>query len=91
MTAISNNVYLDLLNYIGDEYNSTYHRTIKMKPIDVGDDSVAQYNKEFNEKGRKFEIGDHVRISKYNNIFAKEYTHNWSEEILLIVISDICN
>ena len=35
MTAISKNVYVDVLNDIVDEYNNTHHRTIKMKPIDV--------------------------------------------------------
>ena len=35
MTAISKNVYFDVLNDIVDEYNNTYHRTIKMKPIDM--------------------------------------------------------
>ena len=49
MTAISKNVYFDVLNDIADEHNNTYHRTIKMKPIDVGDDSFAEYNEESNE------------------------------------------
>ena len=84
MTAISKNVYLDVLNDIVDEYNNTYYRTIKVKPIDVGDDSFAQYNEEFNEKDPKFEIADHVRISKYKNIFAKGYTPNWREEIFVV-------
>ena len=50
MTAISKNIYFDALNDIVDEYNNTYHRTIKMKPVDVGDDSFAKYNEESNEK-----------------------------------------
>ena len=84
MTAISKNVYFDVLNNIVDEYNNTYHRTIKMKPIDVGDDSFAEYNEESNEKDPKFKVGDHVRISKYKNIFAKGYAPNWSEEIFFV-------
>ena len=60
MTAISKNVYFDVLDYIVDEYNNTYHKTIKMKPIDFGDDSFAEYNEESNEKDPKFKIGDHV-------------------------------
>ena len=43
-----------------------------MKPIDVRDDSFAEYNKESNEKDPKFKVGDHVRISRYKNIFAKD-------------------
>ena len=54
-----------------------------MKPIDVGDDFIAEYNKESNEKDPRFKIGDHVRISKYKNIFAKVYTPNWSEEMFV--------
>ena len=55
-----------------------------MKPVDVGDDSFAEYNEESNEKDPKFKVGDHVRISKFKNVFAKGYTPNWSEEIFII-------
>ena len=62
MTTISKNVYFDVLNDIVDEYNNTYHRTIKMKLIDVKSDSFAGYNEESNEKDPKCKVGDHVRI-----------------------------
>ena len=52
-----------------------------MKPRDVKDDSFAEYNEESIEKDPKFKVGDHVRISKCKNIFAKGYALNWSEEI----------
>ena len=84
MTAISKNVYFDVLDDIVDEYNNKYPRKIKMKTIDVKDDSFAEYNGESNEKDPKFKVGDHVRISKYKNIFAKGYTPNWSEEIFVV-------
>ena len=84
MTAISKNVYFDVLNDIVDEYNNIYHRTIKMKSIDVRDDSFAEYNEEPNEKDPKFKVGDHVRISKYKNIFAKGNARNWSEKIFVV-------
>ena len=84
MTANSENVYFDFLNDIADEHNSTYHKTIKMKPIDVKSDSFAEYNEESNEKDPKFKVGDHVRIPKYKNIFAKGYAPNWSEEIFVV-------
>ena len=71
MAAISENVYYDALDDIVNKYNNTVHRTIKIKPIDV-------------TKDPKFKVGDHVRISKYKNIFAKGYTPNWSEEIFII-------
>ena len=63
MTAISKNVYCNVLNDNGNEYNNTYHRNIKMKQIDVKNDSFAEYNEESNEKAPKFKVGDHVRIS----------------------------
>ena len=84
MTAFSKNVYFDVLDDIVDEYNSTYHKTIKMKPIDVKSDSFTEYNEESNEKDPKFKVGDHIRISKFKNVFAKGYTPNWSEEIFVI-------
>ena len=59
-----------------------------MKPIDVTGDSYAEYNENFNKKDPKFKVGDHVRISKYKNIFAKGYTPNWSE---VFVVSKIKN
>ena len=54
MTAISKNVYFNVLNDIVDKYNNTYNRTIKTKPIDVKNDSFAEYNEECNEKDPKF-------------------------------------
>ena len=84
MTAISKNVYFDVLDDIVDEYNNTYHKTIKMKPRDVGDDSFTEYNEESNEKDPKFKVGDYARISKFKNVFAKGYTPNWTEEIFIV-------
>ena len=84
MTAISKNVYFDVLDDIVNKYNNTVHRTIKMKPIDVTSDSYAEYNEDSNKKDPKFKVGDHVRISKYKNIFAKGYTPNWSEEVFVV-------
>ena len=84
MTAISKNVYFDVLDDIVNKYNNTVHRTIKMKPIDVTDDSFAEYNEESNKKNPKFKIGNHVTISKYKNVFAKRYAPNWSEEVFII-------
>ena len=55
-----------------------------MKPMDVKNDSFAEYNEESNERNPKLKVGDHVRISKYKNIFAKGYAPNWSEEIFVI-------
>ena len=68
MAAFSKNVYFDVLDDIVDEHNNTYHKTIKMKAIDVRNDSFAEYDEESNEKDPKFKVGDHARISKYKNI-----------------------
>ena len=84
MTSISKNVYINKLDDIVDEYNNTYHRTIKMKPVDVKDNTYIDFKKEVNDKDPKFKVGDHVRISKYKNIFAKGYTPNWFEEVFVI-------
>ena len=81
MTSISKNVYINKLDDIVNEYNNTYHRTIKMKPVNVKDNACIDLEKEVNNKDSKFKIGDHVRISKYKNIFVKGYTPNWSEEV----------
>ena len=84
MTAISKNVYFDVLDDIVAKYNNTVHRTIKMKPIDVTSDFYAEYNEHSNVTKPKFKVGDHVSISKYNKILAKGYTKNWSEEIIVV-------
>ena len=82
MTSISKNVYIDKLDDIVNEYNNTYHRTIKMKPIDVKD--YIDIGKDVHDKDRKFQVGDHERMPKYKNIFAKGYSPNWSEETFVI-------
>ena len=84
MTAISKNDYFDSLDDIVNKYNNTVHSTIKMKPIDVTNDSCAEYNEDSNKRKPKFKAGDHVRISKNKNIFAKGYVPNWSEETFVI-------
>ena len=86
MTSVSKNVYIDKLDDIVGEYNNTYHRTIKMKPIDVKDNAYIDFKKELNDKvgNPKFKVGDHVRISKYKNVFVKGYTPNWPEEVFVI-------
>ena len=84
MTAVSKNVYLDALDDIVNKYNNTVHRTIKMKPMDVTSDSCAEYNEDSNLTKPKFKVGDHVRVSKYKNIFAKGYTRNWPEEFFVV-------
>ena len=85
MTSISKNVYIDKSDDIVNEHNNAYHRTIKTKPTDVKGNTYINIDKEVNDKDPKFKVGDHVRISKYTNIFAKDDTPNWSEEIFVII------
>ena len=84
MTSISKNVYIDKLDDIVDEYNNTYHTTIKMKPIDLKDNTYINTSKKSDYKDPTFKVGDRIRISKYKNIFAKRYMPNWSEEVFVI-------
>ena len=70
MTSISKNVYIDKLNDFVDEDNNNYHRTIKMKPIDVTFGNYIEYNVNSNDKDPKFQVGDNVTISKHKNTFA---------------------
>ena len=86
MTSVSKNMYIDKLDNIVNKYNNAYHRTIKMKPIGVKDNTYIDSMEvpHSNDKDPKFKVGDNVRISKYKNIFAKGHTPNWSEEVFVI-------
>ena len=84
MTATGKKVYYDVLDDVVNKCNNTKHSTIKMKPIDVGDNNKRVYIDEHNEKDSRFKVGDRVRISKFKNIFAKGYAPNWSSEIFIV-------
>ena len=77
-------MYINKLDEIVNKYNNTYQGTIKTKPVDVKPSIYIDFNKENNKEGPKFKVEDHARISKYQNIFAKGYLPNWSEEVFLI-------
>ena len=83
MTAIGKKVYYDVLDDVVNKYNNTKHSTIKIKPIDVGNNKRV-YIDEHNKKRSRFKVGDRVRIYKFKNIFAKGYTPNWSSEIFIV-------
>ena len=71
MTLISKNVYIDKLDDIVGEYNNKYHRTIRIKPIDVKDNTYINIDKEVHDNDRKFKVAGHVGISKYRRTFLK--------------------
>ena len=84
MNSVSKNVYINKLDDTANEYKNTYHRTIKMKPVNIKDNTYIDFSKKVNDKDPKFKVGDHIGISKCKNIFAKGYTPNWYEEVFVI-------
>ena len=88
-TLNNNTIWIKDLNKLAKEYNNSYHRTIKMKPVDASEKSNENivrknYNFEIITNKKKFKIGDKVRISLLKNTFEKGYTSNWSEQIYVI-------
>ena len=79
MTSASKIVCIDKLDEIVNKYNNAYHSTIEMKSVDVKDTMYIDFAKKSNDKDHKLNVGDHVRISNYQNIFSKGDTPNWSE------------
>ena len=84
MISISKNVYVDKLDDVVNEYNDTYYRTIKMKPVDVKSNTCLDCGIKTNGKDPKFKLGGHVLRSIYKDIFSKVYGPNWSEEVYVI-------
>ena len=84
MTSISKNMYIHELEYVVNKYNNTYHSKIKMTPVDVKSSMYVDFDKKNNKENPKFKVGDHVRMSKYKNIFVKGYFPNWSREAFMI-------
>ena len=89
-TLNNNTIWINDLNKLTNEYNNSYHRSIKMKPIDaslkVNENIIRNnlYNFKYTNKKPKFSIGDRVRVSLLKNTFEKSYTSNWSQEIFII-------
>ena len=84
MTAAGKNVYYDVLDDIVNKYNNNKHSTIKMKPIDVGDDKKV-YIDEHNEKDSRFKVGDRVRISRYKIYLLKDILLIGAKKYLLLI------
>ena len=83
--------YIDKLDDIGNKYNKTYHRTIKMKHVDVKLSRYIDSTKEINNEHPKFKIGDIVKISKYKIIFAKGYVPYWFEVFVIKKVKKYCS
>ena len=84
MTSVSKNVYIDKLSDIVNECNNTYHKTIKMKLVDVKGNTYIDFPKEVNDKDPKFKVGDHVRIPKYKKYFCQRIYSK-------LIIRSFCN
>ena len=84
LTSVSKDVYIHKLDAIVSKYNNIYHTTTRIKPVDVEYKTYIYFKQEVNDAGIKFKVGNHLRILKYKNIFAKGYTSNWSEEVFVI-------
>ena len=76
MTSISKNAYINKLGGLVNKNNNTFHRTIKMKPVDVKDNRYIDFDQQINDKDPKFKVGDYIRILKYKNVSAKGYGQN---------------
>ena len=92
ITSIKKNVHIDKSNDIVDKHNNIYHRTIKMKPVDVKKkNTYINSSIETIDQNPKFKIGDIVRVSNYKKSFSIGWVPNWSEGVFVInnVISNL--
>ena len=92
ITSIKKNVHIDKSNDIVDKHNNIYHRTIKMKPVDVKKkNTYINSSIETIDQNPKFKIGDIVRVSNYKKGFSIGWVPNWSEGVFVInnVISNL--
>ena len=89
-TLNNNTIWINDLDKLVEKYNNSYHRSIKMKPIDASNkinENIVRnnlYNFKITNKKPKFNVGDRVRVSLLKNAFENSYTSNWSEEIFII-------
>ena len=79
MTSVSKNVYIDNSTDTVNEYNITYHSTIKMKSVDVTLSTYSGFNKQNDKKDPIFEVGNHAAISKCKILFERVCISNWPE------------
>ena len=88
MSSVSKDVYIDKLEDIVYEYNNTYHRTIKIKPVDIKLNIYIEFGVENNDKNPKFKVCDHAKTSAHTKIFAKDYSPNWTEVLFIKKVSN---
>ncbi len=91
LTAVNSKRYYDILQDLIDGYNASYHKSIKMRPLDVHKENEADvFNNLYGRMLKdahifRYKIGDEVRVYKVRNVFSKEYEQNYTEEFFTIV------
>ena len=85
MTAISKNVYFDVSDDIVNKYNNTGHRTIKLKPIDVTDDSYAECNEDIDKKVLKLKLVTTLEFQNTKTFLLKDTLQIGRKKFLLLV------
>ena len=93
-TRNNNRRYIDFPNEIAHRYNNSYHRSIKMKPIEVSKENEPQVwinlyenklkNPQMASQRNRFSAGDLVRIRIERGPFKKGYLEGWSEELFVV-------
>ena len=83
---LKENIYWHLISISKNvfNYNNKYHRTIKMKPVDVNSSTYTDFNKQNSKENLELEVDDHVRILKFKPFLSKVYVPNLSEEGFVI-------
>ncbi|RLA19857.1 MAG: hypothetical protein DRQ56_04475 [Gammaproteobacteria bacterium] len=81
--------YIEVLPLLVHAINSSYHRSIKRRPIDVNNGNEKEvwntlYGKDIGTTVFKFNVGDKVRIAQEKHIFKKGYLPNFTEEIFTV-------
>ena len=89
MTEIWKNVYFDVLDDIANKYNNTVYRTIKMKPIDVADDSYAEYNEDSNKKDPNFRCVNMLEFQNTKTFLIQDMLQIGRKKFLLTVKLEI--
>ena len=85
IVAVSKNVYFDVLDDIVGKYNNTVHKTIKMKPIDVTDDSYAEYNKDSNKKILNLKLVIMLEFQNTKTFLLKDILQIGQKKFLLLM------
>ena len=85
MTAVSKNVYFDVLDDLVNKYNNTVHKSIKMKPIGVTSDSYAECNEDSNTKSSKFKVA--ILGFQNTKIFLLKETLQIGQEKFLLLVT----